>query len=59
MSLAARAGRPSAQAAFTGGLLLIAALTLLFWLTDLDRQTAGLFYRGFDQPWPGRRWQPR
>jgi membrane-associated PAP2 superfamily phosphatase len=56
VSLAARAGRPSAQAAFTGGLLLIAALTLLFWLTDLDRQTAGLFYRGFDQPWPGRRW---
>jgi len=47
---------PFPKAAFTGGLALALALTLLFWFTDLDRSVSMAFYNSPGGHWPGRSW---
>ncbi|HTB21416.1 MAG TPA: phosphatase PAP2 family protein [bacterium] len=41
---------------FYGGLILFAALTLLFRRTDLDLRAATYFFSGLGRPWPGQQW---
>jgi len=47
---------PFPAAAFQGGLILFAVLTLVFWVTDLDLRTADAFYHAAAGAWPGRAW---